>query len=297
MLPLSQRNLGILEIIVSGLAFGLLGVFGKAAYHKGLTATELLSFRFSMASLVLFFILLLFKPSLLKIKMEPLLKCLALGVFGYAIFSSCYFQALKGLSASLTVLLLYLYPVMVSLGALFLFKEKISFWGWIALPLTCLGMTLLVWGDMNVRAPTSLIFGVASAIFYSIYILASRAWLKNVAALSSVFYIQMGTALTLTLLSFESVERSLSVLQTAWPILLGIAVFSTLLPMLLFLSGLKKLSSSETSILSTTEPLTAIFVAGLLLGERLSVFQYLGALCVLSALILTSLPKRLLNHR
>ncbi len=295
MFQFTNRTLGILEIIASGIAFGFLGLFGKAAYQAGLSPGELLSFRFLFASILLSLFLLIKKPQLLKLSKEFLLKSLCLGIFGYAIFSSCYFQALKGLSASLTVLLLYLYPVMVCVGALFLFKEKMSLAAWIALPITCVGMAFLVWGDMNIQEPIALLYGVGSAIFYSLYILASRKWLIGVPPLTSTLYIQMGTAIALIIFNFKfnfnSFDRGQEIILNAWHILLGISVISTIVPMLLFLSGLKKLSSSETSILSTTEPLTAIFVAGLFLGERLSGIQYLGALFVISALILTSIPK------
>lgn len=300
MLQLSRRTFGILEIIASGITFGFLGLFGKAAYQAGLSPGELLSFRFLFASILLGVFLAFKNPKLLKVPKEVLIKSLCLGIFGYAIFSSCYFQALKGLSASLTVLLLYLYPVMVSLGALYLFKEKMSPAAWVALPITCAGMALLVWGDMNVQQPISLLFGVGSAVFYSIYILASRKWLSGVAPLSSSLYIQIGTAVALILFNFhfnlEGIQRSQEIIANAWHILIGISLLSTILPMLLFLSGLKKLTSSETSILSTTEPLTAIFVAGLFLGEQLTSVQYLGAVFVIAALILTSLPKMDIIH-
>jgi len=299
MILLSGRTLGILEIIASGITFGFLGLFGKAAYSAGLSPGELLSFRFLFASILLFLFLFVKNPKLLKLPKDSLLRSLCLGVFGYAVFSSCYFQALKGLSASLTVLLLYLYPVMVSLGALVLFKEKMSVAAWIALPITCIGMALLVWGDMNVQDPTAIVFGVGSAVFYSLYILASRKWLSGVAPLTSTLYIQIGTAIALILFNFEvgfrGLVRSQEIILDAWPILLGISVFSTIIPMLLFLSGLKKLSSAETSILSTTEPLTAILVASLFLSERLTAIQYTGALLVITSLILTSAPRAVIR--
>ena len=55
--------------------------------------------------------------ALFRVPLVDLGKCAVLGVLGYAVFSSCFFEALNGLSASLTVLLLYTYPVIVALGA------------------------------------------------------------------------------------------------------------------------------------------------------------------------------------
>lgn len=288
---MTKRQVGIVEIVLSGFFFGFLGIFGKLAYAHSLSPGELLSFRFLISSLVLFIFLKLTKPQLLSLNKSTQTKAILLGVFGYAVFSSCYFSALEGLSASLTVLLLYLYPVMVSLGARLLFREHLNLFQWTALPLSCLGMLLLVWGDLEVRQSHSLYFGIASAFFYAVYILTSRSWLKSTHPLSSVLYVQIGAAITLNILHFKSFERSLDIFSNTWPLLIAIAILSTLLPMLLFLSGLQKLSSTETSLLSTTEPLTAMMIAALFLGERLSLIQCLGGALVICALVLTTYKK------
>ena len=76
----------------------------------------------------------------------------------------------------------------------------------------------------------------------------------------------------------------------SWAI--GTAILSTALPITLFLSGLQKLKNSEASILSTVEPLTAIAAAYLILGERPSFVQTLGAIAVLGTLVVVATAKR-----
>ncbi|MBC7531219.1 MAG: EamA family transporter [Oligoflexus sp.] len=68
---------------------------------------ELLSLRFLLAALMTFAFLALRLPKRIRLSRRELLSCAILGVFGYAVFSFCFFTALTGLSASLTVLLLY----------------------------------------------------------------------------------------------------------------------------------------------------------------------------------------------
>ena len=103
---LSSRKIGILQILLSGFCFGFLGIFGKAAYSRGLTPGEFLSLRYLIGAVMLFVALTIWRRSALQMSWRRALICLSLGVFGYAVFSSCYFVALQGLSASLTVLLL-----------------------------------------------------------------------------------------------------------------------------------------------------------------------------------------------
>jgi drug/metabolite transporter (DMT)-like permease len=74
-------------------------------------------------------------------------------------------------------------------------------------------------------------------------------------------------------------------------LILGIAIVSSLIAMILFLRGLQKIKSAEVSILSTSEPVTAVALASFFLGESLSVLQFGGGILVLASLILLAKKK------
>jgi len=288
----SERKIGIVQILLSGFCFGFLGVFGKMAYSQGLQPGELLSLRFLMGGTLLLAVLLVTRPRKLKIPAKDILLCAGLGLFGYAVFSSCFFQALKGLSASLTVLLLYTYPLQVAAAAWFFFGEKISRDRWIALPLVMLGLVMLIWGDFAVLNQSALWFGFASAFFYSIYILLSSQWLKSIDALVSVTYIQLAAGLGLGILHLRDAGRLQEIFVHNWLLLLAVAVICSAAAMSLFLAGLKRLKNWEASVLSTAEPVTGVLLAILILNESFSWIQAGGALAILGAFILVAIPKR-----
>ena len=292
---MQKRWLGILEILASGITFGSLGLFGKLAYEKGLLAGEFLAARFSLSAALLGFFFLCKKPRALYLPRPLVLRCALLGTAGYALFSSFFFLALERISASLTVLLLYTYPAIVAVGAYVLFRERLGRWQLLSLPLMLLGLFLLVWGDPGKPSSLGLWFGVGSAVFYAVYILASSHWLKNCDSFVAVFYIQLAAAIILLCLHFRPSTGIWERYTDAWPILLGTAVLGSLIPMSLFLSGLKKLKGAEASVLSTAEPLTGVLLAALFLGESLSMRQVLGAVLVLAALIFTSRSKTEIN--
>ncbi len=288
----TQRRVGIFQVLLSGFCFGFLGVLGKSAYQKGLTPGELLSLRFTIGGVLLALGYAVRNPERLRLTRRQLASCAWLGVLGYAVFSSCFFQALTGLSVSLTVLLLYTYPVMVALGAWMLFGERMAKGRWSALPIAMVGLVLLVWGDMQVSRPVSLMFGIASAVFYSAYILASSRWLKGVDAGAAAVYIQLSAGLALGAVHLRNPERVGEILVVAWPTLLAIALVCSVAAMSLFLAGLQKLKSWEVSILSTAEPVTGIGLAVLLMGERLTAMQGAGAALVLAAFLLVAWPSK-----
>ena len=69
------------------------------------------------------------------------------------------------------------------------------------------------------------------------------------------------------------------------------AFLCSILAMTLFLAGLQKITSSEASILSTTEPIFGVIVATTFLGERIQHIQILGGGLILVGMILTANKK------
>jgi len=281
-----MRQLGIIQVLLSGFCFGFLGIFGKRAYELGLSPGEFLALRFVLASLMLAAYLAIRDPRLFRIAPVSLGKCLALGILGYAVFSSCFFHALNGLSASLTVLLLYTYPVIVSLGAWALFGERPAKFELLALPLVMLGLALLVWGDMQVRSAVSLLFGLGSAVFYSLYILASSRWLKGIHPLTTTLYIMASAAIALAAVNLRPARFPLP--SEAWLVVAATALVATVMAMSLFLAGLQKLKNSEVSLLSTAEPITGVALATVFWGENLSAAQWLGSAFVIGGMLLVA---------
>lgn len=284
----SERRIGVAQILLSGVCFGLLGIFGKMAYANGITPGEFLGFRFLIGSAFSAILAALINPKALRLSRKQILTCAALGIFGYAVFSSCFFHALKGLSASLTVLLLYTYPLIVSAGAWVFFGEKISGKKIFALPLVMFGLLLLIYGDVQVFNPSAIAFGLAAAFFYAIYILCSSHFLKGADSLASVTFIQLFAGLALGVIYLRDPSRDAAIVHSSWLLLLAAGVICSAAAMGLFLAGLKKLKNWEVSVLSTSEPVSNILLAILFLGESFSVLQFLGAFGILGAFVLVA---------
>ena len=73
--------------------------------------------------------------------------------------------------------------------------------------------------------------------------------------------------------------------------MLGFVLMSTILGFGLFTKGLLILPASIASITATTEILFAAILAYLFLGEKLGVWQILGALLITSGVLLVSLTR------
>lgn len=290
---LNSRQIGFLQIILSGVCFGFLGLFGKMAYKHDITPGELLSLRYLIsAGLTALFILITKPKSLFTLSLFEIISSLLLGIFGYALFSSFYFMALSGLSASLTVLLLYTYPVLVVLFSRYFLKEQIGNQGLIALLLVTIGLIGLVWGEWSISRPIYLLFGMGSAFFYAIYILLSRKYLSKAAPIPSSFFVQLGAGAILSFIHFSTQPtRAFEIVSNHYVLIFSMSILCSLMAMTLFLAGLQKVTSSEASILSTTEPISGVIIASVLLGEKIQAIQISGAVLILIGLILVATRK------
>lgn len=284
-----NSKIAYLQVLGSGIGFGFLGVFGRLAFINGFTVGELLTFRFCLAAVLLWIGLLLFRLPLIFLSRKQILQSLLLGACGYAVFSSFYFESIKGLSISLAAMLLFTFPVFVNLGEHFIFKNYMNRWQWLSLCMAMLGMIFLLWGDLSVQSWTAVMFGYGSAITYSIYVLVSKRVQKNVVPLSSSLYVITATAVTFSLFHQPDFSKLLDLTMAQALIILGIASISTIAPLTLFLAGLQKMPSGKASVIVMIEPVTAALAGFFLLNESMGWTQILGTLIILSALVLNAL--------
>ena len=284
-----ERSQGLVEILLSGVAFGFLGLFGKTLYAAHVTPFELLAVRFTLAGVAMALVIFAVRRDKLTLTRGEIVACLGLGGLGYAVFGSFFFLALTGLPASLTVLLLYTYPVMVSVGGAVFFRERLSRGDWLAMGSVMVGLYWIVGPEWQVRDPRMIGFGVGAAVVYSGYILVSRAFLRRADPFQSACFIQLSAAAVLIAIAIRSPGKMLGLVNQNLGAFAGVSILCTVVAMSLFLSGLRKVSSTEVALFSTAEPVTGVIVAVLILNEKMSPLQWMGGLLILVALIAVAL--------
>lgn len=268
---------------------------GKSAYESGWTPGELLSVRFLLASSILFVFIKFGRFAKISSQAKEWKAAAILGILGYALFSSCFFYALKGLSASLTVLLLYTYPIYVLMGSWFIFKENISVKKALAVPVAIFGLVVTTWGQFQVNDRLSLLFGIISAVLYAFYVLLSGRWLKTANPIVSTAAIQLFAGIFLGFLHLRLSSEIGDKLFASWSSVMLLVLVGTIAAMILFLSGLKKVSSWEASLLSITEPIVGVLVGVLFLKDQIGWQGYVGGLAILAALVWISIPEKHLS--
>ena len=265
---------GVLLVVISAVAFGSLGVFGKLGERDGLALPSFLSLRFGVAACVLLVVIV----ARGELRIPARGTVLRVGVMGvlYAGQALCYFGSLRTVPAAVTSILLYTYPVIVTLVARLLFGERLSLARLGVLLGACVGV-LLVIDPFGVRTldGAGVALGFGSALVYSIYILYGTIVMRSVAPLHATAGIAAVASVVL-LVAGAATGGLRGVTGSGWLVVLGTALIPTVLAATAFLAGLRVVGPTVASALSTLEPVSTAVLAMLVLGETLSALRWLG---------------------
>jgi drug/metabolite transporter (DMT)-like permease len=280
---------GSLLCLASAAAFGSMAIFGKLAYDEGATVGTLLATRFVLAA-ALFWLLAL--GCLRGLRRRDVALALALGAVGYGAQAGGYFTALERLDASLLSLLVYTYPVIVTVAAVALGRETGSRCTALALVLASSGLVLVLAGaSAGALDPVGTALALGTAIVYSAYILVSQGVAARVGPLALGALVCTGAAGSLTLGAAAAGDLHPAAVSAAgfgW--LGGLAAVSTVAAIALFFAGLRSAGPTAASILSTLEPVVTVALAFLAFGESLGGAQLAGGALVLLAVLAVRNP-------
>jgi drug/metabolite transporter (DMT)-like permease len=292
---LGSRWIGAALCAVSAAGYSGLPILGKLAFAAGMSIAGILGVRFAGASILILGYLFLRGRRPLYPGGRLGLSLLGLGLM-YGVQATLYFSGLQRLPASMTSVLLYIYPALVTLLAWRVYRTRPR---WVELGAVALGMsgvilTVRPWSAVGRFGgggldPLGVAFVVAAASLYSVYILLSGIIVRQSGPLVSTGWITAGAAVFFFVFgtATDSLVTQLPPLG-GW-ILLGMVLFNTILPLVAFLAGLVRVGPTAASLISTLEPVFTVLMAAIFLGERMGRLDVVGGSMVLAAAVMVNL--------
>jgi drug/metabolite transporter (DMT)-like permease len=285
-----SRRTALFTVIASAACFATLGVFTHYVYAAGVGPLPLLTWRFAAAALLMAAFQLVRAPREMAISIGDLGRFSLLALTGYGAASLCYFFALPLIGVSITTVLLYTYPAVVSLIGWVFLGEPFSARRLFAIALT-FGGCVLVSGALETDARISvpgIALGLGAGLGYALFNVLSHRFMARkprIVLMSYTFGIS-SIAIGVVALLVGSTLSTAAWTPTVWVLLAAIVIVPTFVAVVLYLEGLRRLGPSQAAIVSTIEPLFAIALSGLIIGERLGVAQWVGAAVVLGGVVL-----------
>lgn len=282
--PFDDATVGTLMVFTAAAGFGTLAVFGKLATAVGLTTDTLLSFRFVVATTLLWLALAVTGRAR-RLTGRQLVIALSIGVV-YAAMTWLFFEGLRTLPAGIAAIVFYTYPVPVFVIGSVLLDERITRSKLVALGLAVTGVVSIVGGTPSGANVVGIILVLLAAIGYATYTTGSRVALATVGSAQLTATAMIATTISMLLLGALTGHLGVPAGAREWGVVFGIAVIGTAVPIGLLIAGLDRVEASRASIIGTSEPLVTVLLGVVLLGEELTVGTAVGGALVLLGVVI-----------
>lgn len=267
-------------MIASMAIFGTLGVFTR---NIAVTSGELALYRAVLAISLIAVYLVCTKQNInLKASKKELVLLLFSGA-AIGINWILLFEAYKYTTISAATLSYYFAPVIVTVICPILFHEKLTGKQIFCFIMSTLGL-IMITGTSNIRDKRDFIgilFGISAAIFYAAVIILNK-FIRNIDGIHRTFLQFLSAIIILVPYVLLTSGIHLGNLDIkGWGNLLIIGLFHTGITYCMYFSSLKELAGQEASILSYIDPLVAVLISVLILGETMSIAQAIGGALIL----------------
>jgi drug/metabolite transporter (DMT)-like permease len=305
--PVNRKSYrGYLYIAASSLLWGLGATLGRAAFTGKLFPGQvalrpidpliLSQARITFAFLMFLSGMLVMRgPRRLRIPRRDLISLVLLGILGIAVSNYAYYLAIQRTNIATAITIQYTAPIWVLLYALLAGWQKPSAPRIIAAALAFLGIGLVIGafqpGGLQLDS-IGVLAALAAAFAFAFYSLSGHRLVERHDHWIVLLYGTLAGSLFWLVVNppTKIVAGHYSIQQ--WLFLLIFSIVSMLVPYSFYFAGLKHLEPTRAVIVSCLEPVFAIVIAALALGEAIKPFQVWGIAAVLGAIVLVQLSDR-----
>ena len=284
---------GYLFAAIAAASYGTNPIFAIPLYREGISVTSVLFMRYAMAVAIMFFATMIKSPKAFVIKPKYVGLLAFMGIL-MVLSSIALFESYKYLSAGIASTLLFFYPVMVAVIMAIFYKERLTKKSWACLVTAFLGVVILSKDDdggfISLLGLTLVMLSSLSYAIYLVYI--NRGPMKKINTSTITFYVILGGFLVM--IPYCLLDGGLMLPKTtpAWINAIGLGFFPTVISLIFTSRAIALIGSTETAIFGALEPLTAVILGILILGETLTITPAIGMILIFVSVTVLMMKKR-----
>lgn len=289
-----NQGWGFFLAIVSGASFGLIPLFTIPVIATGMGYCSIILYRFLFGAIFMLAFL-LYRQVSLRISWADFGRISMLSLL-YIICAITLFVSYDYISSGVATSLIYTNPIWCTVIGLLFLHERLSPKKGVALVLATLGVMLLsgFFADDARFSAWGVFLGLCSGMGYGAYlVLLPRLKISKMPSLKLTFYIFF-TAFLYTavyVLAFEGGIRPITG-TASWVNLLLLGLLPTAFSNICVTMALRIVDTTIVAILGAFEPLTAMVVGVLLLGETCGTATVAGGILILISVAMLTWKKR-----
>ncbi|HFH8613244.1 TPA: DMT family transporter [Streptococcus agalactiae] len=290
---MTKKEKGTMMTLAAGLAWGISGISGQYLMSHGVHVNLLTSLRLLITGI---FLLSLArskqKEHLVAAWKQPkfLKQVLLFSIFGLVLNQYAFLRAIHLTNAGTATVLQYMAPILILSIVCILNRQRPTSFEIIAIAMAILGTYMIAThGKLGSLAitPKGLMWGLGSAITYSIYILLPvkliHEWGSTIVIGSGMFIGGILFSLVTKAWQYPLQINVMSILAY-----IGIIGIGTIFAYTFFLKGVSIVGAVKGTLLASVEPVSSVFLTVLVLGEIFYPIDLLGMLFIFLAVTLIS---------
>lgn len=279
---------GVFYASISSASFGFSPLFTLGLLAAGLTSFDVLSYRWLIAGIVLMIYAFCKKKTLRLNSFDEAWKVILLSLLR-SITSVTLLIGYANISSGIASTINFMYPVIVTICMMLFFGEKRSAIDFAAIAASIFGVYLLASGDSIVveggNTRLGLICSLISAFsFAAYYIVMKRVRADKIEVVKFTTWIMMLSALYFIVCAVVF-EGKLTMLPDfkSWLYILGLGLWATMVSNITGVKAIRRIGPTHTSILGALQPVTAVILGVIFLGEHLYLRSCIGMTLILVA--------------
>ena len=265
-------------------AMAIFGTLAPFVRNIPVTSAELSLFRAMLVASLIGIFLLVTKQTIPVKNLKKELILLMCSGASMAVNWILLFEAYKYTTVAIATLSYYFAPVLVTVASAFLFREKLGKKQIICFVMSTLGL-IIVTGITNLGSGSNnavgILFGLGAAVLYAVCILLNKA-IKGVGGIQRTF-LQFVAAIAVMVpyVAFSGGVSLNAMTSLGWGSLLIVGLVHTGITYCLYFTAVERIPGQEVAILSYIDPLVAVVIGVVVLGEPLSLQQMIGGAMIL----------------
>lgn len=281
----------IFLVIIGSIAYGFLPIFVKNIIPYGYSSISIVFYRYLFTSIALFIIIVIRKKNFkknfkisFKINQKQFLELFIFSISGLGLTFYLLSQALLYISAGLTNMIHFGYPVVVIILMAVIYKEKINRLKILSIVSSVIGIFLLtkIVAVESIESFKGIIYALITTITYGSYIIANKkSSFANLDTMVSLFY--MSLIISIAFFIAGILTKDLQLLNNIYVFynFIAISLLCTVFSLGLLLYGVKNLGSSLASILNMFEPTTTVIASAFIYHEKLTINIIIGSVLII----------------
>ncbi len=283
-----SENKSKLMFVLAMIIFSTIGIFRR---NIELSSSVIALYRGVIGVLFLIIVLSIKKQRIDYVKIKENLILLIISGFALGLNWVLLFEAYKYTSIATATLCYYMSPIVVIIASYFLFKESLTKMKIFCIVLALLGMALITgFFGANTVEIKGVVYGLSAAGFYSCIILLNKK-MPQIPSYDKTIVQLLGSVIVL--LIYIVIQGNLSEVFVTeisdLGLLIIMGVLHTGIAYVLYFGAVGKLKAQTSALYSYIDPLFAIILSAIFLGEVMGVAEIVGAVLILGGTILNDM--------